>query len=116
MDKHLIESQFDSFFEKLKRKKKIKYEFEIDSTWYEYHGKMEMLNDDVIEGVSERFIDGDDGASKIIIQWMYDETLNEVSVYKKLEYDEGEAGVNERQGFFELNHDEFDDLKRLFIN
>ena len=75
MDKHLIESQFDSFFEKLKRKKKIKYEFEIDSTWYEYHGKMEMLNDDVIEGVSERFIDGDDGASKIIIQWMYDELL-----------------------------------------
>ena len=42
MDKHLIESQFDSFFEKLKRKKKIKYEFEIDSTWYEYHGKMEI--------------------------------------------------------------------------
>lgn len=115
MDKHLKESQFISFFEKLKRKKKIKYEFEIDQTWNEYHGKMEMLNNDIIEGASERFIDSGEGASKIIIQWIYDETLNEVSVYKQLEYDES-IGENERQKFFELNYDEFDDLKRLFIN
>ena len=56
----------------------IKYEFEIDSTWYEYHRKMKTLNNDMIEGVGERFIDGDNCTSKIIIQWTYEETLNEV--------------------------------------
>ena len=106
MDK---KKQFDDFLEKLKKEKSIIYSFSIGWTWVQYHNCYERLNGDWIEGVSERFIDGDNGSEEISIIWKYDEKENLISIYEL--YDN--VGYEEKIRHYELNF-EREDLLDLF--
>ena len=72
---------YQAFLAQLKSGKKVSYFFDIDMDWVEYHGRYEEKYNDWIEGVSERFIDGDDGRAWIEISWKYYKTKKEFRCY-----------------------------------
>lgn len=68
--------QFEFFITKLKNGESVDYHFEIGWDWFEYHGRFEEKNNDWIEGVTERFIDGDDVRTWINFNWIFKKEEN----------------------------------------
>jgi len=103
-----IKKQVESFLKKLKDGASIKYCFNIDMDWFENKGHYEMVNNDWIEGVSERFIDGDDGREWISFEWVFDKKENEFVCYKETDF-------HRRARYFFWEEDEFEDFE-IFLN
>ena len=103
------ERQFIEFVAKLLSGKVVTFEFHLDYDWYEFHQRFEERNGDLIQGVTERFIDGDDELVSITFNWAYN------AVECSFECSKCEDG-----GIFETFksysiHSEFHDFAELFI-
>lgn len=81
---------FELFITKLKNLESVDYRFEINWNWLEYHGRFEEKKNDWIEGVTERFIDGDDGRNWINFNWIFKREENKFYCYKESDLDESE--------------------------
>ena len=86
--------QFQDFITKLKIGDKVSYTFFIDWDWYESHGHYEDVNNDWIEGVTERLIDGNDGREWFTFEWKYNSIDKEFDCYVVTDLDEEERRVN----------------------
>ncbi len=100
------QAQFQDFLNRLKKGERVKYTFHIDWDWYEAHRQFELVNKDWIEGVTERFIDGDDGRSWISFEWCYDDGYF-FCCYRESDIDEKElcaSSMNEEElrSFFKI--------------
>lgn len=91
MDKN---KQFKDFITKLKSGDKVSYTFSIGMDWFEDHDHYEDVNNDWIEGVTERLIDGDSGREWFTFEWKYNSTDNEFDCYVETDLDEKERRVN----------------------
>lgn len=87
MDKN---KQYEDFVSKLKSGETIEYSFMLDMDWMGYHHVYEKVNNDWIEGVTERLIDGDDGREWVTFEWKYDSEKNEFNCYVESDRDEKE--------------------------
>ncbi len=108
MDKR---KQFNEFYEKLKSGDSIEYEFSMDLDWVGFHGCFEEVNGDWIEGVTERFIDGDDGHEVITFVWKFDKDDNFVTCIKVLEDFDDELVIS-----FEITDEYWSEFEEFFLD
>jgi len=100
-----IKRQIEIFIEKLKGGESIKYYFNIDMDWYVNKGHYESINNDWIEGVSERLIDGDDGREWISFEWLFDKKENEFVCFK-------ETNLDKRKPYCRWEEEDFETFLR----
>lgn len=81
------EKQFEIFLKKLKNGEPVSYRFVINLDWFENHGRFENNNNDWIMGVTERFIDGDDGRSWINFKWIFKKEENKFYCFRDTNLD-----------------------------
>jgi len=86
--------QFQSFITKLKRGDIVSYTFSLGMDWFVSHKNYENVNNDWIEGVTERLIDGDDGREWFTFEWKYNSSDNEFDCYVESDLDVKEKKIN----------------------